>query len=180
MNVPSHITSVCIFLVFSVPDITGLQKFWRSSPGNLILQIYLIFFTPLGRGQQKFKFLLNFVIAFSHNPPVAEIKFYSLYIADVQIVCYVDTVLTLQSYLMRHSKLTLRQWHTIRVPPLMSSVDFAECLQTSFWRQAHITVTLFRPFDLPNLDCVGNTLPGSRPVLTHCHGNNESRMLADV
>ena len=59
--------------------------------------------------------------------------------------------------------------------PVMPSVDFAECLQRSSGRQAHITTAFFCPFGLPNGNCVGNTVPGNRPVLTNCHGKNVHR-----
>jgi hypothetical protein len=66
-----------------------------------------IFYT-LGIGQQKFKFVLHFVIAFQPQFAIPEILFYSLYTADIQILYYIDTILTLHPYLMKHNKLTLR------------------------------------------------------------------------
>jgi hypothetical protein len=127
------------------------------------------------------KILISFyALLFSHNSPVPEILFYSLYTADIQILCYIGTVLTLHPYLMRHTKLTKRHSRTIRMPPLMPSVDFAECLQTSIGRQAHITLAFFCPFGLPNGNCVGNTVPGNRPGLTNCCGKDVHRIMADV
>ena len=66
------------------------------------------------------------------------------------------------------------------MPPLMPSADFAECLQMSSGRQAHITLAFFCPFGLPNGNCVSNTVPGNRPVLTSSYGKNVHRMLADM